>query len=76
MFAVDSASPGKLKALAVLAFCAEMTRLPGHWSPRLSPVKATAHTTPSRLTTVAHICNPNPPFACACAASRALRSAE
>jgi hypothetical protein len=26
------------------------------------PVKATAHTTPSRLTTVAHICKPNPPL--------------
>src|SRR4051812_46434628 len=76
MFAVDSARPGRLKALAVLAFCAEITRLPGHWSPRSSPVNATAHTTPSRLTTVAHICNPNPPFGCACAASRALRRAE
>ena len=52
---MDSASPGRLNALAVLAFCAEMTRLPGHWSPRSWPVKATAHTTPSRLTTVAHI---------------------
>jgi hypothetical protein len=29
-FAVESASPGRLNALAVLAFCAEITRLPGH----------------------------------------------
>jgi len=29
-FAVDNASPGKEKALAVLAFYAEITLLPGH----------------------------------------------
>jgi hypothetical protein len=71
--AVDSARPGRLNALAVFAFCAEITRLPGHWSPRLAPVKATAQTTPSRLTTVAHISRPNPPFPSAwlCAASSA-----
>ncbi len=40
---MDSANPGKLKAFAVLAFCAEMTLLPGHCEPRSSPVKATAH---------------------------------
>ena len=34
----------RLNALAVLAFCAEMTRLPGHWAPRLVPENATAHT--------------------------------
>ncbi len=49
----DEAS--RLKALAVLAFCAEMARLPGHCAPRLTPEKATAHTTPSRFTSVAHI---------------------
>ena len=34
-----NASVEKLKAFAVLAFCAEMTRLPGHWSPRLAPAE-------------------------------------
>ena len=29
-FAVDSANFGRLNAFAVLAFCAEITRLPGH----------------------------------------------
>jgi hypothetical protein len=29
-FAVDSARPGRLNAFAVFAFCAEITRLPGH----------------------------------------------
>jgi hypothetical protein len=33
----DRANSGKLKAFAVLAFCAEMARLPGHWSPVFSP---------------------------------------
>ena len=47
---MDSARPGRLNALAVLAFCAEITRLPGHWSPRLLPLNATAHTMPSRFT--------------------------
>ena len=37
--AVDRASPGRLKALAVLAFWAEMTRLPGHWSPAVAAGK-------------------------------------
>ena len=45
----------RLKALAVLAFCAEMTRLPGHCAPRFTPEKATAQTAPSRFTRVAHI---------------------
>jgi hypothetical protein len=49
-FAVDNARPGRLNALAVFAFCAEMTRLPGHCEPRSAPVNATAHTIPSRLT--------------------------
>ena len=52
-FAVDKARPGKLNELAVFAFCAEMTRLPGHSEPRSAPVKATAQTTPSRLTIAA-----------------------
>src|SRR5438034_4763521 len=32
-----------------------MARLPGHWAPRFTPENATAQTTPSRLTMVAHI---------------------
>src|SRR5438477_8370313 len=48
-----------------------MTRLPGHWSSRSPPVKATAQTNPSRSTTVAHMLRPNPPFATACAAASA-----
>jgi hypothetical protein len=39
-----------LSQLAVLAFIAEMTRLPGHSAARLGPVKTTAHTIPSRFT--------------------------
>jgi len=58
--AVDRARPGRLKALAVLAFWAEITRLPGHWSPRSSPLKHTTATTPSRSTTVAHMWRPKP----------------
>src|SRR2546423_1090914 len=66
-FAVDSANPAgcpepslfedesRLNALAVLAFWAEMTRLPGHCAPRLLPVNATAQTMPSRSTMVPHI---------------------
>ncbi len=64
-FAVDSAGappftplcadPSRLNAFAVLAFWAEMTRLPGHCAPRLSPVNTTAQTTPSRSTIVAHM---------------------
>ena len=54
----------------MFAFCAEMTRLPGHWSPRSLPVNATAHTTPSRLTTVAHMSRLKPPFAWARALER------
>ena len=38
-----------------MAFCAEMTRLPGHCAPRLTPVNATAQTTPSRSTIVPHM---------------------
>src|ERR1700682_2849091 len=45
----------RLKAFAVFAFCAEMTRLPGHCAPRLTPVNATAQTVPSRSTMVPHI---------------------
>ncbi len=74
--AVDSASPGRLNALAVLAFCAGITRLPGHWSPRSSPVNATARTTPSRLTMVARMSRLNPPLDSFRAAIRAdLRAA-
>ena len=42
-------------AFAVLAFCAEITRLPGHCVARSVPENATAHTTPSRSTMVAHM---------------------
>src|SRR5271165_2969565 len=72
--AVESDSLGRLKALAVFAFCAEITRLPGHCDPRSAPVNATAHTTPSRLTTVAHISRLNPPLDWLRAAVRAAFS--
>ena len=39
----------------MLAFCAEITRLPGHCAPRSPPENATAQTIPSRSTTVAHM---------------------
>src|SRR6185369_12656404 len=45
----------RLNEFAVLAFCAEITRLPGHCAPRFAPENATAQTTPSRSTMVAHI---------------------
>ncbi len=71
---LDEAS--RLKALAVLAFCAEMTRLPGHWAPRLTPEKATAQTTPSRLTRVAHIWLFRPLVSAAVAEAIAFFNAE
>src|SRR5215831_2511509 len=52
-FAVDSASTvppapaGRLRDAAVLAFCAEITRLAGHWLILVAPVKVTAQTFPS-----------------------------
>src|SRR5579884_1649001 len=49
-----------------------MARLPGHWLPRSAPVKTTAHTTPSRLTTVAHMSRLKPPLDCWRAAVKAL----
>jgi hypothetical protein len=64
---VDSARPfgcpepllnellSRLNAVAVLAFCAEITRLPGHWAAAFTPENATAQTRPSRFTIVAHI---------------------
>lgn len=55
MFPPLTAEVSRLKALAVFAFCAEMTRLPGHRAPRLIPVNATAHTTPSRFTMLPHM---------------------
>src|SRR5436309_3063828 len=68
--AVDKASPcanlvlavgsPRLNELAVFAFCAEITRLPGHCEPRSAPENATAQTTPSRSTTVAHIWKSRP----------------
>ena len=61
----------RLKAFAVFPFCAEMTRLPGHCAPRSTPEKATAHTTPSRFTIVAHIWLLRPLVSACVAASRA-----
>src|SRR4051812_20864932 len=64
------------KAFAVFAFCAEMTREPGHWSPSLAPVKATARTIPLRSTTVDHMFRLKPPFGfeMSCAVLRAASS--
>jgi hypothetical protein len=72
-FAVERASlaledaepaPGtqpRLSVAAVKAFWAEITRLASHWPWIASSLeKATAHTTPSGLTTVAHIFRPRP----------------
>jgi hypothetical protein len=85
---VDSANPAgcpepllldeasRLKALAVLAFWAEMARLPGHWAPRFTPENATPQTTPSRLTMVAHIWLFRPLVSAAVAVTRAFFSAE
>src|SRR5262249_55640081 len=66
---------GRLNAFAVLAFWAEMTRLPGHWSPRSEPVKATAQTTPSRFTMVPHMSRLKPPLAWFLAWIKAARNA-
>ena len=66
-FAVESARPfaapellldedaSRLNRFAVLAFWAEITRLPVHWAPRFAPENATAQTLPSRSTRVAHM---------------------
>ena len=61
----------RLNEFAVLAFCAEMTRLPGHCAPRSVPEKAMAHTTPSLFTTVAHIWRSRPLDSAATALSSA-----
>src|SRR5438128_1628612 len=53
-----------------------MTRLPGHWAARLTPVKATAQTTPSRLTRVAHIWLFRPLVSAAVAEAIAFFNAE
>ena len=47
----------------MLAFSAAMRRLPGHSTVRSGPLKATAHTIPSRLTIAAHSWFPIPVFA-------------
>src|SRR5262249_23142828 len=66
---------GRLNSFAVFAFCAESTRLPGHCWVRSPPVNATAHTTPSRSTIVAHMLFFRNPLFCATAAvSAALNS--
>src|SRR4030088_2795614 len=62
MLPVERAKLSVLKALAVFAFSAEITRLPGHSAPRFGPVNTTAQTIPSRLTTVPQAWFPNPPF--------------
>jgi hypothetical protein len=66
-FAVDKARPAAWpepaeldvesspSEAAVLAFCAEITRLAPHCDARSVPENATAHTTPSRSTIVAHM---------------------
>src|SRR5207247_1497295 len=86
-FAVDSARPAdcpepllndelsRLNAFAVLAFWAEIPRLPGHWAPRLAPENATAHTMPSRLAIAAHMLLLSPLASAAVAVARAPRSA-
>src|SRR5262249_45085738 len=85
-FAVERARPAgcprpllfdelsRLKAFAEFAFWAEITRLPGHCAPRLAPVNATAQTTPSRSTIVAHIWFFKPLASAALAASKAVFS--
>src|SRR6202040_735574 len=65
----------RLKEFAVLAFCAEMTRLPGHSAPRFTPENATAQTTPSRFTMVAHIWLLSPLFSAARAKANAVSRA-
>ncbi|OFW17245.1 MAG: hypothetical protein A3H29_00280 [Acidobacteria bacterium RIFCSPLOWO2_02_FULL_67_21] len=60
---MDNARLFRLNAFAVVAFCAEMTLLPGHWSSRVVPVNTTTQTTPSRFTTGPHIGFPKPRFA-------------
>ena len=54
--------PLRLNAFAVLAFSAAMRRLPSHWSPQFSPLKATAQIVPSRVTATAHSLFSKPPF--------------
>ena len=65
----------RLKALAVFAFWAAITRLPGHWSPRLSPLNTTWSTTPSRSTIAAHMSKPRPPLASSWISRSLARSA-
>src|SRR4029079_3260113 len=65
----------RLNAFPVLAFWAEMTLLPGHCAPRLTPENATAHTTPSRSTIVPHIWLLSPLVSAAVAASSACFNA-
>jgi len=64
----------RLNALAVLAFWAEITRLPGHSAERSVPENATAHTMPSRFTIVAHMWLLSPLVSVWTAASRAALS--
>ena len=59
---MERASPSRLKAFAVFAFWAEITRLPSHWSVKALPVKATAQTVPSTSTMLPHMLRSSPPL--------------
>src|SRR6478609_9151775 len=52
----------RLRLFAVVAFCAEMTRLASHWSVYSEPENATAQTVPSFATSVPHMLKPRPPL--------------
>src|SRR4029077_4937187 len=52
----------RLRLFAVVAFCAEMTRLASHWSVYWEPENATAQTVPSFATSVPHMLKPRPPL--------------
>ena len=72
--AVESATFSVLKALAVFAFWAEITRLPGHGSEPFN--FATAQTRPLESTRVAHIGKPIPEAPGTATASAACKSAK
>src|SRR5438067_5148658 len=75
MLPVERAKLLLLNAFAVLAFSAEISRLPVHCAARFGPVKTTAQTMPSRFTTVPHIWLPSPPFASWPSLTAAVRAA-
>ena len=47
----------------MLAFCAEINRLPSHCDVKSLPENATAHTIPLLSTITPHMLKPRPPFA-------------